>query len=146
MFQKIHSSRCSSLRLSRSFSDTELHDSSSQSSDNFQKFSFLVRRSDLSETYLSCIWSIENHILIVKWVPTEIPGQFQITNRVRYVCSDLHTPNFSVQLVELLRDVSIRAFVRLQFGHLQSQRDWFRHVGLGDHGQDPGILSVDNPF
>uniref|UniRef100_A0A8R1ECL0 Uncharacterized protein n=1 Tax=Caenorhabditis japonica TaxID=281687 RepID=A0A8R1ECL0_CAEJA len=30
---------------------------------------------------MPCIWSIENHVMIVKWIPTDVPGQFQITNR-----------------------------------------------------------------
>ncbi|KAF1768264.1 hypothetical protein GCK72_000076 [Caenorhabditis remanei] len=48
--------------------------------DKFTKHSFLVRRSDISSGS-QCIWSVENHVLIVKWVPTSVIGQFQITNR-----------------------------------------------------------------
>ncbi|CAI2310278.1 unnamed protein product [Caenorhabditis sp. 36 PRJEB53466] len=47
----------------------------------FHKFSFLIRRSDILKTRVPQVWSIENHILIAKWVATEVPDQFQITNR-----------------------------------------------------------------
>ncbi|CAP72362.1 ETS domain-containing protein [Caenorhabditis elegans] len=47
----------------------------------FKKFTFLVYQSDLRPN--SCIWSIENHVLMVKWICTEVTGQFQVTNRYK---------------------------------------------------------------
>uniref|UniRef100_A0A1I7U9G7 Peptidase_S9_N domain-containing protein n=1 Tax=Caenorhabditis tropicalis TaxID=1561998 RepID=A0A1I7U9G7_9PELO len=47
----------------------------------FVKSSFLIRHSDISPNLIPFIWSIENHVLLVKWVATEVRGQFRITNR-----------------------------------------------------------------
>ncbi|CAL2029285.1 unnamed protein product [Caenorhabditis brenneri] len=47
----------------------------------FTRFSFLIRRSEMSSKKIKFIWSIENHVILVKWIATRINGQFQITNR-----------------------------------------------------------------
>ncbi|CAB3410529.1 unnamed protein product [Caenorhabditis bovis] len=49
-----------------------------------QRGSFLIRKEDIDDDSdeIKCIWSVENHFLIVKWVP--VNGGYQVTNRVRF--------------------------------------------------------------